>query len=139
MQLMRYRSESRYTGGGRGCQSLFPNSSTDRNSSLSSGGGREASFPAARAKQTATRVASQRNPSRPVPFLSSPPVSSPFRLLAAELSARSLTYLLTFHARKPNVYYRACLAISVLYFSLPPSLPIPVVREKDARTRGSIP
>lgn len=40
--------------------------------------------------------------------------------LRSYLLARLLTYLLTFHARKPNVYYRACLAISVLYFSLPP-------------------
>lgn len=117
---MRYRSESRYTGGGRGCQSLFPNSSTDRNSSLSSGGG-GGSFVSGGACKTngdASRVSAQPFSPRPI-FI---PFSSRFLALSFTRCGAicSLAYLLTFHARKPNVYYRACLAISVLYFSLPP-------------------
>lgn len=100
---------------GRGCQSLF--SSTDRNSSLLSG---ERFRFRRRVQNKRRRVSAQ-------PFSPFLPRPSPFfhllssRFLSFPLSTYLLTYLLTFHARKPDVYYRACLAISVLSSSsLPP-------------------
>lgn len=112
---MRYRSESRYTGA---VANLFSPTRAPivtppfyRGSFVSGG-------------------ACKTNVS---PFLSRPFVCSP----RSPLSTYLLTYLLTFHARKPDVYYRACLAISVLSPFFP--LSGPLVREERARTRGSTP
>lgn len=112
---MRYRSESRYNPGA--VANLFSRAPIVtppfyRGSVFVSGGACKTNG-----------VASQRNPSRPF-FLARPhfSISSPLvSFRSFPLSTYLLTYLLTFHARKPDVYYRACLAISVLSSSsLPP-------------------
>lgn len=89
----------------------------DRNSSFYRGD----SFPPARAKQTAT-LAGTRS------------ASATLAPLAPVLSARS-TRIYAFRTRKRNVYYRACLAISVL--SSRPCFVL-LSESTDARTRSLV-
>lgn len=58
----------------------------------------------------------------PLLFSFSRPFSFTLHQLSTRLLTCLLTYLFTFHslARKPDVYYRACLAISVLSLYRPP-------------------
>ena len=139
---MRYRSESRYTASEHSCHyvgNLFSNSSSGSIVTPPFIG--RASFPPARAKQTATLRWYASRVHNPFPPHASPPPAASFRrffllsLLFPHIFIFSFVLsftryscydVSTFHARKADVYYRACLAISVpllmLVLLLQPSL-----------------